>query len=46
MEHDFALCVHAYYAGELDTGRCASERLKYSPLPESTEHHVRTNRTW
>jgi hypothetical protein len=37
MEHDFALCVHAYYAGELDTGRRACERLLSSPLPEATE---------
>jgi hypothetical protein len=46
MEHDFALSIHAYYAGELDTGRRACERLLSSPLPEATEHLVRSNRTW
>jgi hypothetical protein len=46
MEHDFALCVHAYYAGELEVGQRACERLLSASLPEATEHQVRSNRTW
>lgn len=46
MEHDLALCVHAYYVGEFDAGRRACERLLSTPLPEQTECLVRANRTW
>jgi hypothetical protein len=46
MQHDLALCVHAYYAGEIDAGRRACERLLSQPLDEQTERLVRCNRTW
>ena len=46
-EHDIALSAHAYYAGELDTGRRACERLlAQHDLPQDVEHMVRANRTW
>lgn len=46
-EHDLALCIHAYYAGELDTGRRACERLLARPdLTPELEQMVRGNRTW
>jgi hypothetical protein len=44
--HDFALSVHAYYAGELDAGRRAAERLLRLPMPPDKERIVRRNRTW
>lgn len=46
-DHDLALCIHAYYVGELDAGRRACERLlSRGDLPEETERMVRTNRLW
>lgn len=45
-EHLTALAVHAYYAGELDAGRRACERLLSSPIPEDIEMQVRNNRLW
>lgn len=45
--HLSALVHHCYYAGELDAGRRAAERLLSVPdLPESTERLARSNRTW
>lgn len=46
-DHDLALCIHAYYVGELDAGRRACERLlARDDLPEETGRLVRTNRLW
>ena len=46
-DHDLALCIHAYYVGELDAGRRACERLlSRGDLPEETDRMVRTNRLW
>lgn len=44
--HDFAIVAHAYYAGELDAGRSAAERLLRLPMPPDKERIVRRNRTW
>lgn len=46
LEHLQALAIHAYYAGELDAGRRACERLLSMPLPLEVEMQTRTNRTW
>lgn len=46
IDHLAALSIHAFYAGELDTGRRACERLLSLDLPEETEHMARRNRTW
>ena len=46
IDHLSALAVHAYYAGELDTGRRACERLLAMPLTEEVEMQVRNNRLW
>lgn len=47
IDHWFALCIHAYYVGELDVGRRACERLLSMPeLPPEIELMVRENRTW
>ena len=45
-DHLVALSIHAFYAGELDAGRRACERLLAAELPEETEHMVRSNRTF
>lgn len=45
-DHLAALAVHAYYAGELDAGRRACERLLSGPLSEDIEMQVRNNRLW
>ena len=46
-EHLHALGIHAYYAGELDAGRRAYERLLSMPdLPADLERQARANRTW
>jgi hypothetical protein len=46
IDHLNALAVHAYYAGELDTGRRACERLLAMPLTAEVEMQVRNNRLW
>ena len=46
IDHLAALSIHAFYAGELDTGRRACERLLSLDLPEEIEHMARRNRTW
>jgi hypothetical protein len=45
-DHLHALAIHAFYAGEIDTGRRASDRLLNMPLPEALERQARSNRTW
>lgn len=46
-DHDLALCIHAYYVGELDAGRRACERLlSRGDLPQETAQMVRSNRLW
>lgn len=45
-EHLHALAIHAYYAGELEVGRRASDRLLDMELPEELERQARANRTW
>jgi hypothetical protein len=46
-EHLHALAIHAYYAGEFDTGRRSCDRLLNLPdLPEDIERQARANRTW
>jgi hypothetical protein len=45
-EHLHALAIHAFYAGEIDTGRRASDRLLNMPLPADLERQARANRTW
>jgi predicted GH43/DUF377 family glycosyl hydrolase len=40
------LAVHAYYAGELDAGRRACERLLGMDLTPEKERLVRRNRSW
>jgi hypothetical protein len=45
-EHLLSLAVSAYYAGELDAGRRACERLLSEPMDVNLEHQVRANRTW
>ena len=47
QEHLHALGIHAYYAGELDAGRRACERLLNLPgLPPEIDKQGRANRTW
>lgn len=43
-EHDVALSIHAFYAGELECGRRACERLLSTPLPWDVEMQTRSNR--
>lgn len=45
-DHLLSLAVSAYYAGELDAGRRACERLLSEPMDANLEHQVRANRTW
>ena len=46
-KHLHALGIHAYYAGELDAGRRACERLLNLPgLPPEIDKQGRANRTW
>lgn len=46
-EHLHALGIHAYYAGELDAGRRACERLLNLPgLPPEIDRQGRSNRSW
>lgn len=46
-EHLYALAIHGYYAGELDCGRRACERLLNLPaLAPEIEQQTRSNRTW
>ena len=46
LEHLHQLAVHAYYAGELDAGRRACERLLGMDLTPEKERVVRRNRSW
>lgn len=46
LEHLHQLAVHAYYAGELDAGRRACERLLTMQLTPERERLVRRNRSW
>lgn len=46
LEHLHQLAVHAYYAGELDAGRRACERLLAMELTPERERLVRRNRSW
>jgi predicted GH43/DUF377 family glycosyl hydrolase len=46
LEHLHQLAVHAYYAGELDAGRRACERLLGMELTSEKERVVRRNRSW
>jgi predicted GH43/DUF377 family glycosyl hydrolase len=46
LEHLHQLAVHAYYAGELDAGRRACERLLGMHLTPEKERLVRRNRSW
>ena len=46
VEHLHQLAVHAYYAGELDAGRRACERLLGMELTPEKERLVRRNRSW
>jgi len=46
IEHLHQLAVHAYYAGELDAGRRACERLLAMELTPEKERVVRRNRSW
>ena len=46
LEHLQALAIHGYYAGELDAGRRACERLLSMPLTAEVEMQTRTNRTY
>ena len=45
-EHLHAVAIHAYYCGEIDAGRRASDRLLNMPLPADLERQARANRTW
>ena len=45
-EHLHALAIHAFYCGEIDAGRRASDRLLNMPLPADLERQARANRTW
>ena len=45
-EHLHALAIHAYYCGEIEAGRRASDRLLNIPLPADLERQARANRTW
>ena len=46
VEHLQALAINAFYAGELDVGRRACERLLSMPLPPEAEMQARNNRLW
>jgi predicted GH43/DUF377 family glycosyl hydrolase len=46
LEHLYQLAVHAYYAGELDAGRRACERLLGMELTPERDRLVRRNRSW
>jgi predicted GH43/DUF377 family glycosyl hydrolase len=46
LEHLHQLAAHAYYAGELDAGRRACERLLEMELTPEKERLVRRNRSW
>jgi len=46
LEHLHQLAVHAYYAGELDAGRRACERLLGMDLTPEQDRLVRRNRSW
>lgn len=46
LEHLHQLAVHAYYAGEIDAGRRACERLLEMDLTPEKERLVRRNRSW
>ena len=47
LEHDVALSIHAFYVGELDAGRRASDRiLARDDLSPQTELMARANRCW
>lgn len=46
LDHLSALAIHAFYAGEHDTGRRACERLLSQSLPPDLERQTRSNRTW
>lgn len=46
IEHLHSLATHAYYCGENDLGRRASERLLRLDLTPQREAVVRRNRTW
>ena len=46
QQHLHALAVHAYYAGEMDAGRRACDRLLGMEIPEGLERQTRANRTW
>ena len=46
LAHLHQLAVHAYYAGELDAGRRACERLLGMDLTPEKERLVRRNRSW
>lgn len=46
LEHLHQVAVHAYYAGELDAGRRACERMLGMQLTPEREQLVRRNRTW
>jgi predicted GH43/DUF377 family glycosyl hydrolase len=47
LEHLQALAIHAFYAGELETGRRACERILSTPgLPVETALQTRANRLW
>lgn len=45
-DHDLALSIHCYYAGELEAGRRACERLLAQPLEQGIERTVRMNRVF
>jgi hypothetical protein len=47
IEHLQAIAVHGYYAGEIDAGRRACERILATPdLPPDVDAQARQNRTW
>jgi len=47
LEHLQALAIHCYYAGELDAGRRACERILSIPgLPVDAARQARVNRLW
>lgn len=47
LEHLQALAVHCYYAGEIDAGRRACERILSIPgLPAEAAMQARTSRLW
>jgi hypothetical protein len=47
IDHLAALSVHAFYAGELDAGRRACERLLSLPgIPQALDMQTRVNRTY